>query len=331
MKMSIQRILALSLVTLTGTVLARNAVAGEYDFEGGLSYGNSSTDTVSPLFSFGGPNPVPTAGTSTSSTDSDRVELSGAWYYSGLSDKNGPKSRAAFLDRASSVQFSYSYDDLSGSFSSSGLQAPLPPGILPIPPSTATTDGTTRSLKAGLRHVWKASGWYGLAGATRVDSDLDTVFNGISGSYDTDATVYSFGVGKYLGEATALNLSVVSSDLGGYDTTAYALSFNHIGSIGSDWQYGADLTVAVSDTDEDDGNYSLGLSLFPTTEIEFGIQVLHHESAYDPDRDTYEGFVSWFVRDHVELIASYRNADWEPNSLTDTDSDQFTIGVNVRF
>ncbi len=327
MNISIEKIAALLLAALTATFLPTNALAGDYDFEAGLSFGNSNTDTASPLLVSG----FDQWGTSTSSSDSDRVELSGAWYYFGLSDKAGPKSRAVFLDRASSVRLAYAYDDLSGSFASSGLQDPLPPGILPRPPSTGSSDGTTHSLEVGLRHVWKSSGWYGLVGATRSDSEIDTDFNGIGGSFDTDATAYTVGIGKYLGQATALDLNVISSDLDGYDTTVYALSFTHLGSLGDKWYYAADLGVALSDEDGDDGSYSLGLSLFPTTELELGIEVVQQEGPFDGNRDTYVGFARWFARDHIELYASYLNADWEPNSVSDTDTDRFAVGVNVRF
>ena len=326
----IEQIARRSLVTLAVTFLATNVVAGEYDYEAGLSYGNSSTNSSSPLLVSGG-NPGSQFGSVTNSSDSDRVELSGTWYYSGLSDKSGPKSRAAFLDRASGIRLAYSYDDLSGSYVNAGLQPPLPPGILPIPPSTGSTDGSTHALEVGLRHVWEASGWYGLAGATRIDSAFDTVFDGTSGSYDMDATAYTLGIGKYFGQATALDLSIISSDLDGYDTKTYALSFNHVGSLGGNWHYAADLGVAVSDVDYDDGSYSLGFSLFPNRELEFGIEAVHQDWPFDGDRNTYEGFASWFVRDHVELNASYRNADWKPNSVTDIDGDQFAVGVIVRF
>ena len=229
------------------------------------------------------------------------------------------------------MRITYAYDDLSGSFASSGLQDPLPPGIFPRPPTSGSTDGTTHSLKVDLRHVWKASGWYGLAGATRSDSEIDTEFNGIGGSFDTDATAFTVGIGKYLGPATALDLSVVSSDIDDFDTTVYALSFSHIGSLGDKWQYAADLGAARSDEDGVDGSYLLGLSLFPNTELELGIEIVQQDTPFEEDRDTYEGFVRWFARDHVELYASYLNADWEPNSISDTDTDQFVIGVNVRF
>ncbi len=323
--MTLHKIAALSLAALT-TFLPLKAMAGDYDFEAGLSFGNSSTDTTSPLLV----SAFDQQGTSTSSSESDRVELSGTWYYSGLSDKTGPKSRAEFLDRASSVRLAYAYDDLSGSFESSGLQDPLPPGFPPIPPSTGSSDGTTHSLEASLRHVWKASGWYGLAGATRIDSEIDTEFNGFGGSFDTDATAYTVGVGKYLGEATAIDLSVVSSDLDGYDTTVYALLFTHLGSLGDKWHYAADLGVALSDEDGDDGSYALGLSLFPTTELEFGIEIVQQDGPFDGNRDTYEGFARWFARDHIEVYASYLNGDWEA-SVSDADTDRIAIGVNVRF
>ena len=319
-----------SLVTFAALFLATDGVAGEYSYEAGLSYGSSNTDTTAPLLIVGG-NPGTQFGSATSSSDSDLVKLSGSWYYSGLSDKSGPKSRAAFLDRASSVYLAYSYDDLSGSYKTSGLQPPLPPGFLPTPPSTGSTDGTTHTLEAGLRHVWEASGWYGLAGVTRSDTEIDTVFDGSAASFDLDATAYTLGIGKYFGQATALDLSVISSDLDGHDTTAYSLSFNHVGSLGDSWYYAADLGLAVSDEDEDDGTYSLGLALFPTTKIEFGIQIVHHESAFVDDWDSYGGFVRWFVRDHVEVNARYREDDWEPNSVVEIDRDQFAIGVNIRF
>ena len=328
MKTKIEQIAANSLLTLAAVFLATNAVAGNYNYEVGLSFGSSDTDTATSLAAAGPDTPL---GSLTSSSDSDRLELSGTWYYSGLSDKNGPKSRAAFLDRASSLNLAYSYEDLSGSSVSSGLEPPLPPGIPTIPAATGSTDGTSHTLVAGLRHVWEPSGWYGLAGVTRNDSEIDSVFGDFSSSFDTDATAYTLGIGKYLGQATALDLSVISSDLDGNDATTWALSFNHVGSVGSSWHYAADLGVAVSDADEDDGTYLLGLSLFPTTELEFGFQFSHREGAFESDIDSYEGFASWFVRDHVELHARYRTDDFDTNLFTDFDSDQFAIGVNVRF
>ncbi len=330
MKRNIQGVVAVTLAALAGTLLTKNAVAGDYDYEASLTYGSADTKVVLPVFTFVPPS-EPIVSSITTSSDSDRVELSGTWYYSGLSDTSGPKSRAAFLDRASGARISYAYQDLSGTSVYTGLQPPVPQGVLPNPPSNDSVDGNSHALEVRLRHVWKANGWYGLAGATRIDSELGTNSDGVGQSFDTDATAYTLGIGKYLGQSTALDLSIIASDLDGYDTTAYALSFNHVGSIGGSWHYAADLGVALSDEDEDDGTYSLGLSLFPTTEFEFGIRVTHHESAFDSDRDSYEGFASWFVRDRVELHARYQENDWDIDVASEYDSDQYAIGVNVRF
>jgi hypothetical protein len=148
-----------------------------------------------------------------------------------------------------------------------------------------------------------------------------------------DGTAYFVGVGKYIGERTALDFKVISSDLEGFDSTGYALSLSHVGSIGSQWQYAADLGYSISDADANgnDGSYSARLSLFPTAKFAFGVQAVHQEYEFSADLDSYEGFVGWFVRDNIEVRARYRDDDIDSNSVTDVDSNQFGIGVNVRF
>lgn len=305
---------------------ASTAVAADYDYEIGLSYGNSDTDAVSSLGSIG-PNPAPEAGTATSASDSDRFEIAGTWYYSGLSDTNGPWSRAAFLSRASGVSVAYAYTDESSSFSTTGSTAPFPIS----PPSSGSGESTADTFNASLRHVWPDSGWYAIAGVSRIETEVDTVFQNMNFSFDVDATAYTAGFGRYLGKATAIDVSVISTDVEGDDATAFALSFSHIGALGNGWQYGADIGIAASDQDGDDGSYSLGLSLFPTNEFEFGIAIVHRESGFDLDQDLYEGFASWFVRQHIELRARYGQDDIDAFGQQDYNSDQFGLGINVRF
>lgn len=330
MKIWTEQIAGRSLVMLAVIFLSINAVAGQYNYEAGLSYENSSTGNSSSLFYIDG-NPGSQIGSATTSSNLDQMELSGTWFYSGLSDNSGPKSRAAFIDRASGVRLAYSYSDLSASFVSSGLQPPLPPGALPTDPSSGSVDGTTHELEVSLRHVWPASGWYGLAGVARVDFELNAIFDGVGSSNGADESVYTLGIGKYLSQATALDLRIVSTDLGRSDTMAYVLSFIHVGSLGSGWHYAADLGVAGSEEDGDDGTYSLGVSLFPTTEVEFGIQIVHQESEFYSDSDTYKGFARWFIRDHLELHALYGAEDLETHWASDRDNDQLSVGMNIRF
>ncbi len=112
---------------LIGCGFAATTTAEDYDYGVGLRYGMGTFDSTSIPIVNG--VPMPTLGRSTSSSDADNIDLIGAWYYSGLSDSNGPKSRAAFLSRASSFVLGYSRSDESGSVESTG-------GI--VPPFTAS-------------------------------------------------------------------------------------------------------------------------------------------------------------------------------------------------
>ena len=160
--------------------------------------------------------------------------------------------------------------------------------------------------------------------------EFDGDLNGVAGSSEFDATAYTLGVGKYLGRATAVDLSVAAADTEGSDTTNIALSFSHIGSIGKDWQYGANIGFARSDQSIVEGSYSLRGSLYPSPEFEFGIGLLRQLYAGGRDQDTVEGYASWFVRDHVQFTARYQQENPEMPGQ-DADVNQFSIGVNVRF
>lgn len=300
---------------------AANAIADDYDYELGLTLGRNNSDFASSAFvieTINGPITVPAVSTS---SDSDIIELSGAWYYSGLSDADGPKSRSAFLSRASSISLSYSYSDDSSSIRSTGGGG--------FAPSNGSTDGRTNELSAKLRHVWRDSGWYVLAGVGRVDSEQrGESGGGITFGSDFEATVYTLGAGKYFGQATALELSVIDTDNG---SGGIALSFSHIGAIGKDWQYGADVAYGKSDTGGDGDFYALRGALYPSAEFEFGLELSRRESGSRVDSDTIEAFVGWFVRDHIELNARYQQDDPDTSPGEDIDNNQFSIGVNVRF
>lgn len=304
--------------------LVTTPAAADYDFEAGLTYRNISGNSASR--------------NSASRTDNDRIVLRGSWYYSGLSDTNGPASRSAFLDRASSVRLDYSYAENSV-FQAVSTQ---------VGPVTIRGESTPQVLDARFKHVWKTSGWYCLAGFTEGNQEVDFVAS--EGTFVTvverDLSAYSVGAGKYLGQATALDLTVVRFDSAWSDVTTYVLSFSHVGPLGDKWHYAADLSVEAYERGYGSQPFLIGLSVFPATEFEFGIN-FHGDgwSILDFDRygdfttrlggqDTWEGFISWFVREHVEVNASYRNADWRVDVADGTvlrDIDQFTIGVNVRF
>lgn len=310
-----------ALALLIGCGVVANAAADDYDYDVGLTYGWGQSDStfVSTLNGV----PTPSLGISTSSSDSDNIDLFGSWYYSGLSDSVGPKTRAAFLSRASSIVVAYARSDESGSFEFSS-------GVI-IPPVTASTDTTSSALSVDLRHVWRDSGWYALAGISRAELEANTMSNGISASSELDTTAYSLGVGKYLGEATTLDLGVATLDVGSSNPTVIALTLSHVGSIGESWQYGADVAYAKSDTAGDGDSYALRGALYPSAEFEFGLGFSRRESGSGFDSDTIEAFVGWFVRDHIELTAQYLQSDPDTAPGEDVDNSVFGVGVRVRF
>ena len=80
-------------------LLASGAIADEFDFELGLSYGSAEiTATTNPGI---GPLSLEVE------QDSDTIGLNGTWFFDGVVINEGPRERAAFLAQASSVSFSY--------------------------------------------------------------------------------------------------------------------------------------------------------------------------------------------------------------------------------
>ena len=306
---------------LLGGCLVTDAVADNYDYELRVLYDRGNSDTVSTALVGG--VPTPSLGVSKSSSDSNNIILAGAWYYSALSDNSGPRSRAAFLSRASSISVDYTRGDDSSSFTFTGSA---------FPPTSGSSDATYNSISARLRHVWRDSGWYALAGVSRSEAELDFETNGTVSSADSDATGYTLGVGKYFGRATAVDLSAATTDTEGFDSTNFNLSLAHIGSIGKRWQYGTDVALARSDQDGDEGSYSLRGSLYPSPELEFGLGYSRRQFNGGLDLEALEGFMSWFVRDHVGLTARYWH-DISNESIPgrDTDNNQLGVGISVRF
>ena len=155
------------LVLLVGCSLTTVAVGDDYNYQVGLAYSSAQSDsTVVPTF---GGVPDPSLGITTSSSDSDTIELTGIWYYSGLSDDNGPKSRAAFMSRASGLVISYANGDESTATEFSGSST--------IPPQFSRSDGSNKGYSLDLRHVWKDSGWFARAGISRTELDLELTNN----------------------------------------------------------------------------------------------------------------------------------------------------------
>lgn len=319
---------------LAGMLLATNGFAEEYDFEIGLAFDSTNFD--------GSQLTTTPGGTifSSSNIDTDELSVFGSWYFAGLSDDKGPRARAAFVDRASSVGVGYSHSEQTFSTFRS-----VDDPSFPFPSVDSVLDRDRDSFAVDIRYVDRESGWFGNVGLLTSNNTP----NGPNGMINdsSDATAWNLGVGKYLFQTTALRLDVSEVDSNvGLDASAVAVTFAHLGNIGERWQYATDLGYSRLDPDRgvDFDTWSATVALYPTRDFEFGINVedvsANGNTAFDLDTTAIEGFASWFVTPNVQLSARYRVDDVSYQSgfiiggastERDADQDSFGVSATVRF
>ena len=306
-------------------LLAAHASAEEYDFELDVDFGSTNSDfesTFSPI----------TGGTvfSSSSRDTDNLSILGSWYFAGLSDNVGPRARAELVNRASSLTLGYARTEETdkGLTTLVGITQPFVPA-----PYRFESDGDSYGMN--LRYVDRDSGWFGGAGWQSSEISFGGSVSGL------DTTEWQVGVGKYIFETTTLGLDVTQIDGRFSDATVVALSFEHLGDLGEDWQYAIDIGY-----DRLDGDFSFELdswsasaALYPNRDLEFGVTITD-----TPDGTTerygngYEAFASWFVKPNISLSARYRVEDVDTFSGTIegqgtqvSDADQSTFGISATW
>jgi len=331
MKTNTQSKVTISTLTLAAVLLATKAVADEFDFEIEAAFDRTQFDGSQTITTQGG-----TIFNSTD-TDTDDLRLLGSWYFSGLSDAKGPRARAVFIDRASSVSVGYSHLDRDTSvFLSSDDPASSFPGI------DESFDSDGDSFVLDVRYVDRNTGWFGDVGLLTTDVNL---YGFVDDS--VDANGWKLGVGKYVFATTAIGLDYRKVDVDGADdATVIAVSFTHVGDLGDRWQYAVDFGFARTDIDSgsDLDMWDAAFSLYPTRDFEFGLAIEDvsddGDSAGFFDNTGITGFASWFVTPNVKLSAQYRDDDVDyfgnvsiggaPRE-SDTDQESFGISVAVRF
>ncbi len=293
------------------------ASAEEFRFESGLVFGGADREWRS---SFS----VPDVGDFSSSfdEDTDDVTLFGRWYIGGLSDKQGPRARAAFVDRASFVDIAYTRSETTAAAFVSNPTADFNDRV----------DLENDVFEAAFRYVDKRSGWFG-SGSLR-HTDLDPVFA-------SESTSLSLGVGKYLLDTTALQFNVTRLDIEESDPMEYGLSLSHLGSLSGQWQYAVDLGYTYVDGDfvPFDDAWQSTFSLYPRRDIEFGVTAFYRDRPVSGIRDSYEGFASWFITPSVQISARYAYGEGEPETafvagetfFADVEQSRFGMSLNVRF
>lgn len=318
----------LKLVLLVSTQsIAMDALAENYDYQVDVGYQSTQFDGSQTITTVGGTvfNSI--------DTDTDVLSISGSWYFSGLSDDKGPRARASLVGRASSLSFGYSSTDQTNT---TFLDSDDP--AFPFPPidSRLETDGDAFAID--LRYVDRDSGWFGNVGLLTTDV---TVGGFVDDSIDANG--WSLGVGKYLFDTTTLgvNVSIVDGG-GGLDASIVTVAFEHLADLGDSWQYAVDLSYEQLDPDagSDIDTWGAALSLYPSTDFEFGIRVEDTDGVFGQGGTSVEGFASWFVKPNVRLAAGYRvdDVDFFGNvaiggapTVSDADQDAFGISASIRF
>jgi hypothetical protein len=316
--------LAVSALAVSVT-LSATGHADSYDYDIGISYDATHASSVSdPAFPVGSLSPI----SFESDSDSDEIGLRGTWFFDGVAATSGPRSRAAFISRASGISLSYTRAE---GDSVSTLNSTNPT----VPPFSDRSETDTNSFSASLRWVWAQSGWYGLAGLSAADSETVGDF----GSFDFATDAYHLGVGKYIGTQTTLELSVMRLDLdlsgpvigGNSNSTEVSVAFSHIGMLGQTWQYGTDIALATTERGASDGSYRVRLSVYPSRPLAFGLEV--DGALQDPgDVSTnFNAFASLFLRERIEVTARYGWMSIDEPANSDLDQYTFGLGLNFRF
>lgn len=314
-----------SVLSLSAVLLAASAAADDFSYELGFTYDRTRLDAEQTFTTAGG------VISNTSDVDTDAYTLFGSWYFAGLSDENGPRARAAFVDRASVMDIGYARTEFS-LFAVVDSTDPLISSFA----GSFESDGDAYVLD--VRYVWRDSGWFADAGVVNANVSISGVLN-----ESEDSTAWRLGVGKYLFETTTLALDFSQSDDEGSNAARYSAAFSHLGDMGSSWQYAVDLGYVRTDADFnlDFETWSAALSLYPNRDFEFGLRIAEQDAdASVRDGTSYEGFLSWFVNPNVVLAARYRIDDvgflgnvqiGAAESTSDADQDSLGISLSVRF
>jgi hypothetical protein len=141
------------------------------------------------------------------SAETNGATVTATYFFRPVDDAAGPRELAAFLSRSSRIGASYNEDKTTALVPLISF-GPFP--TIQLPGTSVVDRAAGRSLSG--RYVWRSTGWY--AGAAIAESDaadpapLTTSFSVIGDDLSTRALT----LGKYVGRATAVELSLEEAD-----------------------------------------------------------------------------------------------------------------------
>lgn len=306
-------------VIVLGVALPAAAWSGDYNFEAGFGFDRSESSLTDTGFASIGPGPgFPSLSVDTEST---AFEVTGTWFFDGLSDERGPRSRAAFVDRASSLTVL-----LGDSSSETDSVLRIPGGTPPEIRESFDSDGT--SIALGGRYVREPSGWFFTGEYVRLDVD--------SFGAGAEVDLLAAGVGKYLGKTTTLELSAARSEIevsgGGGDTdSGLILAFDHIGGDPAGMQYGVGASVSNQSIEGSSGSYSVRGSLYPNRDLALNISVSGQLGSDPIDATVFSVGGGWFFTEAFEVSAGYTFTQFDEEENVDLDDDGFRLAARYRF
>lgn len=293
--------------------------SAEYTFEAGFGYERSETSIRDTGFAAIPPGPVPSLFID---TESSAFEVTGTWFFDGLSDARGPRSRAAFVDRASSLTVL-----LGDTSSDTDSVLRFPPGGPPDIRDSFDTDGNSIALSG--RYVFESSGWF----VTGEFGQLE--FDSFGAGAEVD--VFGAGFGKYIGETTTLALSAARAEIdvsggGGDDTdNGLILAFDHIGGDPSGMQYGVAATVSNQSLEGSSGSYSVRGSLYPNRDVTLNVSVSGQLGSDPIDATVFAIDGGWFFSEAFEVSVGYTFTRFDEQEDVDIDDDGFRLAARYRF
>ncbi|MBU72452.1 putative porin [Spongiibacter sp.] len=201
--------------------------------------------------------------------DYDTVGFAGRYNFEMVDTSKGPHAEAAFLDKSSSVGFSYST----------------------LEPDVSGADDID-SMGVDVRVV------------TDTNLIIEAAYSQLDDGND-DADTFAIGVGTYLNDTTDIVATYSTVDDDGDDLDALNLDLHSVMKLQGTASLAYDLGIAYLDADEDDG-YSLNAGATYYIDNNLGISLAADMmDVGDVDSNTVSIGVSYFPMPEVELAANY--------------------------
>ena len=254
---------------------------------------------------------------------SEDYKIEGAWFYADLSDKSGPRARAAFTDRASHIRFSFTDRD-------------------------AEIGDQTQILEIGVKNVWRDSGWFVSGSAADISNEREFAIGGID---RFDIQRFAVSAGKYVTDNTTVELGIVHVD-NSRTTSDQLLVFGlqHLGTINETVTYGLEVelkggndvnqTLAPSTLAQVDAEleWRVGGSLFVGKDL--GLSLAYTDFSDPPGPDSiseWSAGASYFFTPSFSMSIQYRDLTVEresmsnPLSANSIEFEFFSIDLTARF